>query len=138
MSDTDPDRLRTPPRERFSGDTKIVDTERVFDELAGESRGGVDGHRQITLFKSGTSSIVAFLFEEGGRLPEHQADGVAAIQVIEGRLDVQTPDDHHAVGEDGVLILRPGVPHEVEAVEPSKMLLTVHLRKPIEEVEGPG
>ncbi len=132
----DPKRLRTPPRERFSGDTKLFDTERIFEKLADEEHGGIDGHRQITLFKSGTSTVVAFLFSQGGELPEHRAQGVVTIQVIEGRLNVETPDERHAVGAGGILILRPGIAHDVTAEEASKMILTVHLRKPVDEVEG--
>lgn len=130
MDKSDQNRLRTPPRERFEGDTNVFDMERIYEQLAEEPHEGVAGHRQIALFKSGTSTVVAFLFEEGGTLPEHRADGVVTIHVIEGRLQVDTPDERHAVGEDGLLVLRPGVPHEVRATEPSKMLLTVHLRKP--------
>lgn len=127
MSSSEPDRLRTPPRERFTGDTKIFDLDRVFDELANEEQEPIDGHHQITLFKSGASTVIAFLFADDGYLPEHQADGIVTIQVLQGRLDITTRDDHYAVGTDGLLVLRPGIAHEVHAREPSRMLLTVHL-----------
>ncbi len=127
MDDKPENRLRTPPRERFSGETKVYDTLRIFDQLAGEEHDGVAGHRQITLFKSGTSTIVAFLFDEGSVLPEHRADGVATLHVLDGRLEVTTPDNRHEVGGDGLLVLRPKVPHEVRAMERTKMILTVHL-----------
>lgn len=135
MTTEHPDRLRTPPRERFSGEARAFDLDRIFEELADEPHEGIAGHRQIALFKSGASTVIAFLFEEGGHLPEHQSDGVATIHVLEGRLEVETPQERHAVGENGILMLRPEVPHEVEAMEPSKMLLTVHLRKPESELE---
>ena len=135
MTAQEPNRLRTRPRERFSGDARSFDLLRVFEQLADEPHEGVSGHRQIALFKSGASTIIAFLFEEGGQLPEHNADGVATIHVLEGRLEVETPQERHAVGEDGILMLRPGVPHSVQAQEATKMILTVHLRKPESELE---
>lgn len=128
MSESQPRRLRTPPRERFTGDTQPFDLERIFERLAEEAHPPIDGHHQITLFKSGTSTVMAFLFDRKGYLPRHQADGIVTIQVLEGRLVVETPEERHAVGEDGLLVLRPGVPHEVNAEAPSKMIMTVHLR----------
>lgn len=127
MSASNPDRLRTPPRERFTGDTKRFDLERVYEKLAEEAHGAVDGHRQITLFKRGATTVIAFLFEEGGYLPEHSADGVATLHVLEGRLHVETPDERHGLEDNGMLVLRPGVPHSVDAEEAAKMILTVHL-----------
>lgn len=135
MTTEKPDRLRTPPRERFQGEARSFDLSRIFEQLADEPHEGIHGHRQISLFKSGASTVVAFLFEEGGALPEHKADGVASIHVLEGRLTIETPDERYAVGEDGILMLRPGVPHSVRAGEASKMILTVHLRKPESELE---
>ena len=133
MSTSEPRRLRTPPRERFVGETQPFDLERIFDRLANEAYPAIDGHHQITLFKSGTSTVMAFLFERDGYLPSHQADGVVTLQVFEGRLKVNTPDEHHAVGPGGLLILRPGVAHEVHAEEPAKMIMTVHLRRSASE-----
>ena len=127
MTASEPDRMRTPPRERFTGDTKPFDLQRIFQQLADEPHGSVDGHRQITLFKRGTSTVIAFLFEADGYLPQHSADGVATIHVLEGRLEIETPEERHALEDGGLLVLRPGVLHSVEALKPSKMLLTVHL-----------
>ena len=128
MSKSQPRRLRTPPRERFSGETQSYDLDRIFERLAEETQPPIDGHHQITLFKSGTSTIMAFLFDAEGYLPRHKADGIVAIQVIDGRVEVQTPKERHALGTQGLLVLRPGVPHEVHASEPTKMVVTIHLK----------
>ena len=127
MTASEPDRMRTPPRERFTGDTKPFDLQRIFQQLADEPHEAIGGHRQIALFKSDSTTVVAFLFEEGGVLPEHRADGVATLQVLEGRLDVTTPDTHHALGAGGLLTIKPNIAHEVRAHQPSKMILTVNL-----------
>ena len=127
MTASEPDRLRTPPKERFTGDTKPFDLDRIFQQLADEPHPSIDGHRQITLFKRGATTVLAILFEEEGRLPEHATKGVATIQVLQGRLEIETPDERHALADGGLLVLRPGVPHSVQALKPSRMLLTVHL-----------
>ncbi len=128
MSKSQPRRLRTPPRERFSGETQSFDLERIFEKLAEEAQAPIDGHHQITLFKSGASTVMAFLFDAEGYLPRHQADGIVAIEVIDGRVEVETPKERHALGTRGLLVLRPGVPHEVHASEPTKMVVTIHLQ----------
>lgn len=128
MTDRESDRLRARPRHRFSGDTRGFDLMRVYQELREEPHEAVDGHRQIALFKDDSTTVVAFLFEEGSVLPEHRADGLAILHVLDGRLEIETPEEHHEIADDGLLVIRPGIPHEVRAQEPSKMILTVHLK----------
>ncbi len=136
MNASEPSRLRTPPRERFTGDTKSFDLERIFERLATEEYPPIDGHHQITLFKSGTSTVMAFVFDTDGYLPQHQADGVVTLQVVDGRLEVDTPEERLAVGAGGLLVIRPGIPHEVHASEPSQMVMTVYLRNPATKEQG--
>lgn len=127
MTDAEPGRLRERPSHRFSGDTRAFDLLRIYEELADEPHDAIEGHRQIALFKDESTTVVAFLFEEGGELPEHRADGLATLHVLDGRLEIETPEEHHEIADDGMLIIRPGIAHSVRAQEPSKMILTVHL-----------
>lgn len=127
MNSTDPGRLRPPPRERFTGEIHAFDLDQVFAQLASESFDDIDGHHQITLLKDHNSTVLAFLFGAEGYLPDHQTNGFVTIQVIEGRLNISTPDGEYDLATGGLLALRPNVPHDVLATEPSKMLLTVHL-----------
>ena len=127
MSASQPDRLRTPPRERFTGDTRVFDLEEIFEHLAAEEHPAIEGHHQITLFKSGTSTVMAFLFHEQGRFRRHRAEGVVIIEVVQGCVEVEMPEEKHAVDAGRLMVIRPGVPHEVVATRESKMIMTVHL-----------
>ena len=66
-----------------------------------------------------------FYFEQGDTLPAHDADGEISIHVLEGELEVGTPEGTERVGSGELLMLSPGVEHDVEALEATEMLLTV-------------
>jgi len=124
MSSTD--RLRPHPQERFSAPAQVLDLTRTAQELRSEPHPAVEGHRQIALFRRGPVTLVQFVFEPGGVLPEHSAEGVVTIHTLAGRLVVVADDEAHTLGPDQVLALAPGVPHTVRAETASEMLLTVH------------
>lgn len=130
MTAQDPNRLRQPPRQRFEGPARAFALDEVFQELAAEPFRDIDGHHQITLFKDGHTTLIAFLFAAQGYLPEHRTEGIVTIQVLAGHLQLATGDGDFELRGGGLLVLRPGLAHSVEAKAPSRMLLTVHLGDP--------
>ena len=129
-----PDRLRTHPEQRFLAGDRKVDLNQATAELRAEGRPGGGGHHQKTLYKHGGATIALFLFEAGGRLAEHRTAGTVTIHALDGRLRVAAGGEAHELTAGQLAVLAPGVPHDVTAVEPSRMLLTVHLERP----GGPG
>lgn len=121
------DRLRPPPAERFAGGSNVVDLHAELANLRAEPHPARDGHRQVTIFHRSPFTQVLFAFEAGGVLPDHSAPGVVTIHVLDGRLTVRAEGTDHVLPGGSILILKPGLPHDVRAVEPSTMLLTVHL-----------
>ena len=69
--------------------------------------------------------VALFDFEAGGRLTDHQADAQVTILALTGVLEVSTRAQTHRVPEGSLLVLDPGVRHDVFAPEKSQMLLTV-------------
>ncbi len=124
---TDDESRRRPPAERFVGDEHRFDLHHVAAELRREGRAARDGHRQITLFHETGLTIVLFDFEVGGRLSDHAAAGNVTIQAVTGLLEITTPDSCRELPAGSILVLAPGVHHDVRALEASQMLLTVHL-----------
>lgn len=129
MTEPDSDRLRPAPAERFAGPRHHFSLGEELAELRAEDHPARDGHRQITLFHRDPVTQVLFAFDEGGILPEHSARGLVTIHTLEGRLEVGADGKRHDLPAGHVLILDPGVPHDVRALERSAMLLTVHLQK---------
>ena len=83
------------------------------------------GHRQAGLIHRGPLRLLLFAFEPGGRLPEHRAPGQVVIHCLRGELTVEAAGSRQRLGGGEVLVLQPDVPHSVEALAESEMLLTV-------------
>ena len=129
------ERLRPHPEDRLASPVQVVDLAAAAAELRAEPHAPVAGHRQIAVVRHGPVTIIQFVFDEGGLLKQHRADGVVTIHVLEGRLKVIVEDEAREIGRDEIMALAPGVMHSVLALTPSDMLLTVH-RMPEDPTEG--
>lgn len=125
--DSDAERLRPPPSERFAGSSHHLSLRRALADLRAETKEARNGHRQITLFHRSPVTQVLFSFEPGGHLDEHSAHGLVAIHVIEGQLQVRAEGTEHSIAAGELLVLEPDVPHDVRSAGDAAMLLTVHL-----------
>ena len=121
------DLQRHHPTERFAGDEHLIDLMATAAALRQEPDRAREGHRQITLFHKEGMSAVLFDFESGGRLSRHAADGLVTIQTIAGRVTVVAGQTSHELPTGSLLVLEPGVVHDVVADSPSQVLLVVHL-----------
>lgn len=132
-------RLREHPQQRFAAPEQFFDLNAAVEHLAAEPGMTTDGHRQIALYRHGPMTIGLFIFERGGRVPDHSAEGVVMLQTLSGSIDVKTASRTHSLKPGQVLLLAPGVKHDVVAHEPSRMLMTVALEEvhphdpPVEE-----
>ncbi len=132
----DDERLRTRPSERFSGSEHLFDLNAEAEKLRHEPGGERNGHRQITLFRRSGISLVLFVFEPDGYLVDHQADGFVTVEVLTGEIRMTTPRGEHPMPQGSVLVLEPGIRHDVRAITASHMLLTVRL-DPDEDLREP-
>lgn len=55
-------------------------------------------------------------------------DGTVIVHVLSGTVTVSTPGETHALSAEMMLLLEDGVPHDVRALAPSRLLVTVYLR----------
>lgn len=126
-------RLREAPVTRFSGPQHVFDLLQLSAHLLNETHPGTNGHRQMTIFHHEAATTVLFAFEAGGQLHDHQAKGLITIHILDGALTIEAQSEgawqtHHLRAQQ-ILVLSPGVLHNVTAQEASRMLLTVHLVK---------
>jgi quercetin dioxygenase-like cupin family protein len=126
-SEVTQERLRPHPSDRLLGPAVLLDLPDLAKRLRAEPHPAKDGHRQAGLVHRGPLRLILFTLEPGARLPEHRAPGHVLIHCIRGALAVQAGGTRHRVGTNETLALEPDVPHDVEAVEESDMLLTVCL-----------
>jgi quercetin dioxygenase-like cupin family protein len=126
------DRLREHPEERFRPAQHLCDLDQIAETLRREPLPAARNHRQQTLYKgpdtsNGPTTVALFVFEAGAKMPQHVAQGVVTIHTIGGRLRVLAEGQEHHLGVNQVLVLAPGVEHDVYAETDSRMLLTVCL-----------
>lgn len=121
-------RLRRAPVERFAGTEHVYDLAEIAGQLRAEPHLATDGHRQMTIAHHGSVALVLFDFEADGRLVDHVADGLVTIHVLAGRVQVKTAESDHELGAGILLVLSPGVAHDLHASVPSQVLLTVHMQ----------
>ena len=118
---------RVPPRERFAPDAIQFDLRMAAVQLDAEPDTGQFGHRQVALYKYEKATIALFRFEKGGSMQTHKAPGTVFIQVIEGKMTLDVSGTKHHLEAGGMLVLAPGIQHDVQAEERSLMLLTICL-----------
>ena len=126
----DQDRLRRPPEERFAGSEHLFDLATVAEGLRAEPGPVTDGHRQIALVHERGLTLIVYDFEAGGFLADHAADGIVTIQAVAGEIEVSSPEGTHRLVAGSLLVLSPGVRHDVKALVASEMLLAVYSADP--------
>lgn len=119
------DRLRTHPKDRLAPPVQHVDLAAAAAALRAEPHAPVAGHRQLTLVRRGPVSIILFIFEKGGFLKEHRADGEVTIHLLSGSIEVSAGGEAVLLGGGELISLAPGEPHALAAQRPSEMLLTI-------------
>jgi len=118
-------RPREHPESRFAPLQHAFDLRAVVRELA--ETPARRGQRQKALYRHGRLTVALFTFEPGSGLADHVADGVVSISVLDGRLRLQSGGEEHVLAAGGLLVLAPGVRHDVFAIDQSTMLLQVYL-----------
>jgi len=127
MTEAGGERLRVHPKQRFAAEERQFDLNAVAEQLRQEQGQSTHGHRQMTLYRHGPTTVALFLFDRDAGLREHRTDGFVTIHCVHGKLVVHTPSAEHELPAGSLLTLAPKVPHDVLAEEESRMLLTVAL-----------
>lgn len=83
------------------------------------------GHTARTLVREPDLRVVLLVMKAGSRVEEHRAQGTASVQVVSGQVRMQLPDKSVELAPGKVLILDRGLPHDVEALSDSSVLLTL-------------
>jgi len=84
-----------------------------------------EGTLSKVVFKDDRIRVVVFAFDEGEELTEHTASLPAIVQVLSGRLRLTMGEETVEAAPGDWAHMKAGLPHSVEALEPSLMLLTL-------------
>ena len=94
-------------------------------KLQAQTEYGKNGQASSTLVKHEDLRIVLICLKAGHRIEKHRASGPISIQPIDGRIRLELPNRMVEVTVGHLLVLEPGVVHDVEAVGDTSFLLTV-------------
>jgi quercetin dioxygenase-like cupin family protein len=83
------------------------------------------GQASTTLVKEVDLRIVLICLRASGRMEAHKASGPISVQPLQGSLRLALPDRTAELAVGDLLVLEPGMVHDVEAIEDSSFLLTI-------------
>jgi len=75
-----------------------------------------------TLIKNTPLNVLLMVLKKGARLHEHRTKGPIALQVLSGSIRF-TADTEHVISANQIVGLHPNVPHSVEALEESAVVI---------------
>jgi len=81
-----------------------------------------------TLVEEPAFRLTLTALKAGVKIREHRTDGWLSIQATQGHLRIHLPQREVDLAVGHVVVLEPGVPHDVEALEESAFLLTIAVR----------
>jgi quercetin dioxygenase-like cupin family protein len=83
------------------------------------------GQNAKTLIKFDDLRVVLIALDARTRIPDHRTEGRLSIQVVEGHVQVRAAGRTFDLPQGRLLALDRGLPHDVEAMEQSALLLTI-------------
>jgi quercetin dioxygenase-like cupin family protein len=83
------------------------------------------GRDTLTLVRDSGMNLVLTVLKSGARLNEHKAPGPISVLVLEGRIAFSAHGQRLELGPHGLVTLPAQVPHAVEALEDSAILITI-------------
>ncbi len=101
---------------------ELIGTALTLSELVSYQEGSVVSK---TLIDKKIGTLTMFSFGAGQGLSEHTAPFDAVVQVVDGEAEVVINGEVQTVHSGQMIIMPANIPHELKAVKPFKMLLTM-------------
>jgi quercetin dioxygenase-like cupin family protein len=121
------ERLREHPAQRFDAPSLNFDFHAEAQALRAEATTTKHGHRQKTLFKHAGRTIAIFVMDENATMRDHATDGTVTIQPVEGELVVTVDGEDKPLKTGHLLVIAPGIRHEVHAPKAAVFVLQISL-----------
>ena len=77
------------------------------------------------LVKSDDLRILLIAMQAGARMKEHHSDGRISVQVLRGAIRIRIKGQTKELSAHQLLVVDRSIKHDVEAVEPSVVMLTI-------------
>jgi quercetin dioxygenase-like cupin family protein len=102
-----------------------IDLAAADRELRAEEAYQRDGHTARTLIREPAVRIVLIVMRAGAKIAQHRTQDTASISAITGTVRFGLPARTMELSPGRLLVIPPGLAHDVEAVGDSAFLLTL-------------
>ncbi len=109
----------------LAGPLLTFDLAEQIADLRREEAYDRSGRAGRTLAKSGRMRLLLVAMAEGNVIGTHQADSPLTIHVIEGDIQFRLDGGEHRLREGQLLFFGPGDAHDIRALRPSALLITI-------------
>lgn len=116
---------RQRPAERLAVRQEFIDIATEVSKLRDDPAWRSGSHSARTLLNEPGFGIVLLAFKKGGSMKEHRYDGRFSLQTLSGNVRVHLPDHVVELSAGRLVVVGPGVVHDVEAARESTCLLTL-------------
>ena len=96
-----------------------------ISKIKADQRSSNQGKRSAVLAKNEHLRIVLAVLAKGEALQEHETEGQITVTVVQGAIRFDALNERVTLSAGGLLTLRPGIRHSVEALEDSAFVITV-------------
>jgi quercetin dioxygenase-like cupin family protein len=115
---------RRPHTSPMAGTFMEFDLPAEIDRLRGETTWN-SGQNSRTLVKYNDLRVVLIVLRAHSRMAEHKSEGRISVHVVSGHVQLKAAGRTFNLRSGGLLALDRAVPHHVEALEESAVLLTI-------------
>lgn len=115
---------RRPHASPMAGTFMEFDLPAEIDRLRGETTWD-SGQNSRTLVRYEDLRVVLIVLQTHSRMAEHKSEGRISVHVLAGHVQVKAAGRTFNLRPGGLLALDRAVPHDVEALEESAVLLTI-------------
>lgn len=117
-------------RNRPEGDRVIdapyvfADLEAFIEQVKDEKTWEKSDRNGITVFKTDGMTLTLTALKEGAVIKDNVVNGFLAIQLLEGKIRMETPEGDIDMKKKQMIAFHAGVPHSIEARKDAVLLFT--------------
>lgn len=109
----------------LSGPVLMFDLAKEADRLRREGPWTQHGRNAVTLVKHSDLRVVFIVMRPGAKLQEHHAGARISVHTLGGHVRLHVGDETVDLLAGHLLALEKGIPHDLEAIVESTVLLTI-------------